>query len=613
MKIFHLFFLIFIYVGCTNQIQNRFDLLGKELSVTPILTLSFDSLLHEIQKLSSHQQIAIMLQVSYRNEEEIDGIQKQKNLLLKILPLASHKEKKKILLRMLELYEKLNEQSVSDADIKGLQLSNELETNYYLTQEEEWKIKMTKAILLSRRGLHEQYLPIWFELLKEHRIAGKQKLVIEDLSTIANHFAILGDKEKSIDLYKEAYQLAMSNDLSDLSNRCLVKLIYLLYDSKQYAEVISYANNLIPSSTYSLLAKSYLEIQKADSARLYLSKMKQTQKSGHGMVLNCRFADTYIAEKKIDSALIFLDKAMEIFKTQIKHFQNNGITVSLPFYFLPSYSSLANLFQQKGNNQQAENLFSIVEPLMKKTIRNPAQQEMQVKALSYYSSFCRATKQYEKAVDLLMLRDSIQQILYNTNRERENKNLIERLQIRDLEHTIKMQEVELINSQRLLVILMTCGFLFISLISTIVYIYLERRKRLALIYKEKEAEQFEQSAIVNNEKSLRPDEKLFRAAQEKVRSKKLYLNKDIRLKSLAAILKTNHTYLSSCINTCSGNNFNQWINDFRIDYLLEQIHSGKKLSDLAKEAGFASTDAFYRSFKRKTGLTPNEYLKKHSS
>ena len=60
-----------------------------------------------------------------------------------------------------------------------------------------------------------------------------------------------------------------------------------------------------------------------------------------------------------------------------------------------------------------------------------------------------------------------------------------------------------------------------------------------------------------------------------------------------------------------GNNYNQWINDFRIDYLLGRIHSGKKLSDLAEEAGFASTDAFYRNFKRKTGLTPNEYLKQH--
>ena len=77
------------------------------------------------------------------------------------------------------------------------------------------------------------------------------------------------------------------------------------------------------------------------------------------------------------------------------------------------------------------------------------------------------------------------------------------------------------------------------------------------------------------------------------------------------MLKTNHTYLSSCINTCYGNNYNQWINDFRIDYLLGRIHSGKKLSELVEEACFASTDAVYRNFKRKTGFTPNEYLKKH--
>lgn len=38
-----------------------------------------------------------------------------------------------------------------------------------------------KAILLSRSGLHEQYLPIWFELLAEHRAANKTELVIRDL------------------------------------------------------------------------------------------------------------------------------------------------------------------------------------------------------------------------------------------------------------------------------------------------------------------------------------------------------------------------------------------------------------------------------------------------
>lgn len=594
-------------------------MLDKELAVTPILSLSFDSLWYDVEKLPSRQQAEILLRISCRDEKETGGIQKQERILLEGLPFISKKEKKKILLRLLSLYKKLSEQREQDADTKGIQLSEKLETTYSFSQEEKWEIKKIKAILLGRRGLHKQYLPIWFELLSEHRVAGRPELVIEDLLALANHLRILGDQEKGISLYKEAYQLAIDNHLIDLSSRCLKRLIKLFTDSKQYAEIINYINTIgvdsmalsIPS-VYPLLSRCYLELQKTDSARLYLTKIDQTQKIGNGMIINCNIANTYIAEDKIDSALIFLDKAMGEFQNQAERLRKNNIKASLPFYFLPTCSSLATLYQQSGDYQKAGKSFLLVEPLMKKAAKDPSRMEKQVDALARYSSFCRATKQYEKAVDLLMFRDSLQQIINKADKERESKNFISRLQISDLEHQNKLQETSLANSHRMVVVSTTCAILFFFLICAVGYICYQRKKRLDVIMKqEKEAEQLESSATPEKEQSLTSEEKLYHAAYEKVRLQKLYLNKDIRLKSLAEMLKTNHTYLSSCINTCYGNNYNQWINDFRIDYLLGRIHSGKKLSDLAEEAGFASTDAFYRNFKRKTGLTPNEYLKKH--
>lgn len=619
MKTFYLFLFIFMYIGCTSQFQKETDLLDKKLAITPILSSSFDSLWCDVRKLPSRQQAAILLKISYRDEKETGGMQKQEHILLEGLPLVSKKEKKKILLQILDLYKKLNEQREFDADIKGIQLSEKLETTYSLSQEEKWEIKKIKAILLGRRGLHKQYLPIWFELLSEHRAADRPELVIDDLSAIANHLIILGDQEKGISLYKEAYQLATDNHLADLSDQCLSRLIKLFTDSKQYAEIVSYINKIgidsmalsIPS-VYPLISMCYLKLQKSDSARLYLTKVNQTQKIGSGMIFNCNIADTYIAEHNLDSALIFLDKAMGEFQNQAERLRKNNIKASLPFYFLPTYSSLATLYQQNGNYQQAKNSFALVEPLMKKSTNDPGRMEKQAKALIRYSSFCRVTKQYEKAVDLLMFRDSLQQIINKADKERESKNFISRLQISDLEHQNKLQETSLANSHRMVVVSTTCAILFFFLICAVGYICYQRKKRLDVIMKqEKEAEQLESSATPEKEKSLTPEEKLYHAAYEKVRLQKLYLNKDIRLKSLAEMLKTNHTYLSSCINTCYGNNYNQWINDFRIDYLLGRIHSGKKLSDLAEEAGFASTDAFYRNFKRKTGLTPNEYLKQH--
>lgn len=594
-------------------------MLDKELAVTPILSSSFDSLWHDVQKLPPRQQEVILLKIASRDEKETDGMQKQERILLDGLSLASKKEKKKILLRLLDLYKRLNERREPDADIKGVQLCEKLEDTYSFLQEEKWEIKKIKATLLGRRGLHKQYLPIWFELLSEHRAAGRPELVIDDLFAIANHLIILGDQEKGISLYKEANQLATDNHLIDLSNQCLSQLIKLFTEYKQYTEIVNYINKInidslasfIPS-VYPLLSRCYLELQKPDSARLYLTKIDQTQKIGNGMIINCNIANTYIAEDKIDSALIFLDKAMGEFQNQAERLRKNNIKASLPFYFLPTCSSLATLYQQNGDYQKASKSFLLVEPLMKKVAKAPSRMEKQVDALARYSSFCRATKQYEKAVDLLMFRDSLQQIINKADKERESKNFISRLQISDLEHQNKLQETSLANSHRMVVVSTACAVLFFFFICAVGYICYQRKKRLDVIMKqEKEAEQLESSATPEKEKSLSPEEKLYHAAYEKVRLQRLYLNKDIRLKSLAEMLKTNHTYLSSCINTCYGNNYNQWINDFRIDYLLGRIHSGKKLSDLAEEAGFASTDAFYRNFKRKTGLTPNEYLKQH--
>ncbi|MBS1319122.1 MAG: AraC family transcriptional regulator, partial [Parabacteroides sp.] len=404
MKAFYLFLLIFIYVSCTNQIEEKTDLLEKKLEVTPILSLSFDSLLQEVRKLPIRQQIKIVYQAACKNGEEIDGLIKQKNLLLESLSFASKKEKKKILLRLLELYERLAEQRWEDSDSKGIQLSKELETNYSFSQEEEWEIRKIKASLLSKRGLHEQYLPIWFELLAEHRIADNPKLIIEDIFAIANYFAILGDQEKSISLYKEAYELIIENHLPDLTQQCLVRLIYLFYNTQQYEEVVKYTNEIELDSmvsfmppVYSILSLSYLELQTPDSARFCLIKMNHGLKEGNGMSINCRIADTYIAEKNIDSALVFLNKAMTQFNNQVEQLQKRSIKTSLPFNFLSTYSSLATLYQQNENYEQAVKLFALVEPLMKISITNPVQLEKQVDALIRYSSFCRATKQYEKA------------------------------------------------------------------------------------------------------------------------------------------------------------------------------------------------------------------------
>ena len=87
---------------------------------TPILSASFDSLLSEVRHLSPRDRIASMIKISYRNEEEIDGIQNKNDFLMEILPLSSGKRRKEILFQLVTLYNNLDRFGIPRADLKGL-------------------------------------------------------------------------------------------------------------------------------------------------------------------------------------------------------------------------------------------------------------------------------------------------------------------------------------------------------------------------------------------------------------------------------------------------------------------------------------------------------------
>lgn len=93
MKSFYLFLFLFLCSACSNS--GKREGLDEELSKMPILSVSFDSLLSEVKKMSDRDRVASMIKISYRNEEEIDGIKKQKRLLMEVLPLSSGKIERK--------------------------------------------------------------------------------------------------------------------------------------------------------------------------------------------------------------------------------------------------------------------------------------------------------------------------------------------------------------------------------------------------------------------------------------------------------------------------------------------------------------------------------------
>ncbi|GGG41469.1 helix-turn-helix domain-containing protein [Hymenobacter glacieicola] len=89
-----------------------------------------------------------------------------------------------------------------------------------------------------------------------------------------------------------------------------------------------------------------------------------------------------------------------------------------------------------------------------------------------------------------------------------------------------------------------------------------------------------------------------------------YLASELTLGELAAQLRTNTSWLSRVINTGCGQNFNDFINEFRVREaerrLLDPHYRHYTLLAVALEAGFNSKSTFNRVFKKLRGLTPSQ-------
>ncbi len=95
-----------------------------------------------------------------------------------------------------------------------------------------------------------------------------------------------------------------------------------------------------------------------------------------------------------------------------------------------------------------------------------------------------------------------------------------------------------------------------------------------------------------------------------IQDEELFRDSDLTLERLAEKLGTNRNTLSHAVNTCWGDNINDFINFFRVKEaksLLLDRKSVRRIITIAFEVGFNSMANFNRVFKEKTGLTPKQY------
>ncbi len=93
---------------------------------------------------------------------------------------------------------------------------------------------------------------------------------------------------------------------------------------------------------------------------------------------------------------------------------------------------------------------------------------------------------------------------------------------------------------------------------------------------------------------------------------KLYINKELKISDLAQAVGCSSHALSFVFNQYLNQSYYDYINAFRVEEFKvlasNPEYARYTLSTLAEKSGFSSRASFFRSFKKVTGITPNEYM-----
>lgn len=147
----------------------------------------------------------------------------------------------------------------------------------------------------------------------------------------------------------------------------------------------------------------------------------------------------------------------------------------------------------------------------------------------------------------------------------------------------------------------------------------EERKR-RLLEQQKEAKRAEVNSTGDNKevkyKSSNLDESAKQSLQQTLRdvmdTTDEYLSPDFSIARFAEMAGSTTKIVSQVINECFGNNFNAFVNEYRIRRACQMMdgkeHLNLTVQAIGNEVGFKSHTTFVTAFKRFTGLTPSNYL-----
>ncbi|WP_125721694.1 helix-turn-helix domain-containing protein [Flavobacterium ustbae] len=441
------------------------------------------------------------------------------------------------------------------------------------------KTRMLKAQILYQYGIHTEAINV----LKQ---ADSLAIIDKDYVAQAKACGFLAS------LYRE-------NEIYNLGKIYLNKAVAVSKKIKNKTEMYRFQGNLSQELAYydifdSNFSKAISNLKKGIQ---FFEKASTKSDKNYQIAINDELIGrNYLSLQKIDSALFHYERGLkEIDASLLRDSPLRG--------FL--YNGLANVYASINDSKNA--------------VLNYKKAE-EIADLSDY--FALKQEVYNSLMEFYKKRDTKKYVFYNeknlklSEAEKQSRKAMADNLFKSLEKNQQHSESEyqqnkyVILGVSVLLILITIGF---------------------YIYKRKQDHKKIRAFIANNkpihmpETTLAPKrdtakeymseatEKSILKSINEFEASQFYLNKTLSINSTAAELNINHRYLSYVINKHKSKDFASYINELRINYIVDRLKNDSdylkyKISYLAEQAGFSSHSRFTITFKKITGVSPLTFI-----
>ena len=476
---------------------------------------------------------------------------------------------------------------------------------------ENYKIKYSDSAILVAKKINDN------SILAEAYINKSSLLVAKNQHDVASNYLMLANKiaENTNDdylKYQTIYLIAQNylylGQLSDAK--------------KEYEKCVNfYSENLNKSNTFgknyemmfiysliSLIDTNSKLNQFSDNKILLEKAFKYIKENSsnfyYAYFISCEGTNAYYL-KNYFLAIEKLKKAKTLYQDNFPHYTEI-------FYIGMSYWKL-------GNKKEAVKYFEKLDKeYYKDKNQDPQFRPAYELLIEYYASKNNTDKQLEYINKLMSLDKSYEKnykyLFAKIHKEYDTKKLID--EKNSIETNLKVHQY-----LTLFVIIIS-----IVLISFSTYKYFQMQKKYKerfeqIISKNTEIEKTHVT-IVDEDKTVTP--KIAGLSESTVtyileqlnifEKEQQFLDYKITQKLLSEKLGTNPTYLSKIINAYKGKNFSNYLNDLRLEFIVELLKTEhqfleKEIKELANIAGFTNAEAFSDNFQRKFEIKPSYFIK----